>query len=433
MNFPRSRLFWAVSVGHMTVDVFNGSVPVILTFLSGHLITLTNTQIGAAISAYQMTAALSQPICGWLADRTGGRWLGTGGVAWTVSMIALALVVAVTTRSFGLLVIPLVLAALGSGAFHPVGAMHAAESDHVRTTSNLSIFFLMGQFGGGLGPAIAGFLLDQTATRNDLFTAGLGPAFAGRLAEHGSVVPLLIFMLAAIPSLLIMMIALPNAHAHKLRPAAVLAKAEPKRTLQAAPLLLLGLVITLRGLINPGLVAFLPRLFQSRGWTASHYGLITTMYWIGGGITGVIFGQLADRYGSRLLIVLSMLLAAPAVFGLSIFDGAVSFLLALAVGAFSGGSHSLIVAMTQKLMPAGKGFSSGASLGFIFGMGALGVLVIGTLADRFGLETAFQIVALVGLVTAFLALFLPADRPQKQVVAEAISEGGAAPESVASR
>ncbi len=410
MTFPRGRLFWAVSLGHLTVDIFNGSVAVVLTFLSGHLLTLTNTQIGAAISAYQMCAAVSQPVCGWIADRTGGRWLGAGGVAWTVSLIALSLIVAVTTRSFGLMVIPLVLAAFGSGAFHPVGTMHAAESDVHRSTGNLSVFFLMGQFGGGFGPAIAGFLLDQTATHNDVFTAGLGPSFAGRLIEHGSVVPLLIFALAAIPSVLLMLVAIPNAHAHKQRPAA-LAQAVAKPAFRWAPLLLLAAIIMLRGLINPGLVAFLPRLFQSRGWSAAEYGLVTTMYWIGSGITGVIFGNLADRYGSRILIVASMLLAAPAVFGLGVFGGSVSFLLALAAGAFSGGSHSLIVAMTQKLMPSGKGFASGASLGFIFAMGALGVLVIGALADRLGLEAAFQIVSIAGVATGLLALLLPADRP----------------------
>ena len=425
MTFPRGRLFWAVSLGHLTVDIFNGSVAVTLTFLSGHLLSLTNTQMGAAISAYQMAAAVSQPLCGWIADRSGGRWLGAGGVAWTVSLISLSLIVAVTTRSFGLMVIPLVLAAFGSGAFHPVGTMHAAESDSLRSTGNLSVFFLMGQFGGGFGPAIAGFLLDQTATHNDVFTAGLGPSFSGRLIEHGSVVPLLIFALAAIPSVLLMLVAIPNAHAHKLRPAA-LAQAAPKQALRIAPLLLLAAIIMLRGLINPGLVAFLPRLFQARGWSASEYGLVTTMYWIGSGITGVIFGNLADRYGSRLLIVVSMLLAAPAVFGLGVFGGSVSFLLALAAGAFSGGSHSLIVAMTQKLMPSGKGFASGASLGFIFAMGALGVLVIGALADRLGLDAAFQIVSIAGFATALLALLLPADRPQAHPTPAQIEDSPAA-------
>ncbi|MCC6804947.1 MAG: MFS transporter, partial [Anaerolineae bacterium] len=164
-SVPRSRLFWSVSLGHFTVDVFNASVGVTLAFLSGHLISMTNTQIGFAMSGYQLMSAISQPLCGWLADRSGGRWLGAGGVAWTVTLTMLALAIAVVTRNYALMVIPLILAALGSGAFHPVGAMHAAHSGHI---TGLSLFFFMGQFGGSLGPVLVGFLLDQAATHNTL-------------------------------------------------------------------------------------------------------------------------------------------------------------------------------------------------------------------------------------------------------------------------
>ncbi len=398
--------------------MFNGSVAVLLAFLSSHLLTMTNTEIGFVLSAYQMTSALSQPLCGWLADRNGGRWLGAGGVAWTVSLLMLSLVLAASTHSYVLMLIPMVLAALGSGAFHPVGTMHAAETDHLRMTGNLSVFFFMGQMGGGLGPAIVGFLLDETATHNTLFTTALGPAMTGRLAEHGSVAPILFFALFAIPGVLLMALTIPGARVHRARPAAP----SEHRQVALSSLLLLGVIVTLRGLINPGLVSFLPRLFEVRGWSAAEYGLLTTMYWVGGGIMGVTFGQLADRYGSRLLIVISLLLAAPAVFALSLSDGAITYVLALLVGGFSGGSHSLIVAMAQKLMPAGKGLASGASLGFIFGMGALGVLAIGTTADHLGLAAAFQIVAVLGVVTGLLALLLPADRPQKQAESTPVEE-----------
>lgn len=412
MHFPRSRTFWSVSFGHTTIDLFNGSVAVLLAFLSAHLVAMTNTEMGIALSAYQMASALSQPFAGWLADKSGGRWLGAGGVAWTVSLIALALVLAASTHSFVLMLIPLVLAALGSGAFHPVGAMLAAESDRDHVTSNLALFFFMGAFGGGLGPAITGVLLDQAATHNSLFTAALGPTMAGRLIEHGSITPILLMALFAVPGVLLMLLFIPSAHHHRAQAASQ--PSVPKTALQIAPLLLLVAIITLRGLVNPGLVSFLPALFQAKGWTPSEYGLVTSMYWFGGAIAGVVFGQLADRYGNRLMILLSMLLAAPAVFGLSITNGPVAFALALGVGAFSGGSHSLIVAMTQKLMPVGTGFSSGASLGLIFGMGALGVLVIGAISDHIGLVAAFQIVAVASLITAGLSLLLPADRPQRQ-------------------
>ncbi|MFN8452487.1 MAG: MFS transporter [Anaerolineae bacterium] len=418
---PRTRLFWSVSLGHFTVDMFSAAVAVILAFLSGHLLSMTNTEIGFALSGYQLTSAISQPLCGWIADRTGGRWLGAGGVAWTVFMILLALLAATVTHSYALMVIPLVLAALGSGAFHPVGAMHAAHAETGRMT-NLSLFFFMGQLGGAVGPVLAGFLLDQTASRNALFTAALGPTFSGRLVENGSVAPLFLLGLVAIPGVALMSLVIPGAAAHRALHGHPASAGASRRLINLAPLLVLAVVILLRGLINPGLVSFLPRLFQLRGWSAAEYGLVTSMYWLGGALMGVIFGQFGDRFGSRLLIVASMLLAAPAVFGLTISDGVISFALALAVGAFSGGSHSIIVALTQKLMPTGKGLASGAALGFIFGTGALGVLVIGALADRFGLDFAFQVVAVVGVITGLLAFLLPADRPARVAVSTVVEE-----------
>ncbi|MCC6804464.1 MAG: MFS transporter, partial [Anaerolineae bacterium] len=284
----------------------------------------------------------------------------------------------------------------------------------------LSLFFFMGQFGGSLGPVLVGFLLDQAATHNTLFTASLGPVVAGRLFEAGSVTPLFLLGLFAIPAVVLMALVIPNAAAHRAK--------NPRsagavwRSVSYGPLLVLAVVILLRGTINPGLVTFLPRLFQLRGWSSTEYGLVTSMYWLGGALMGVVFGHLGDRLGSRLVIVASMLLAAPAVLGLTMVDGAFSFVLALAAGAFSGGSHSLLVALVQKFMPTGKGFASGAALGYIFGTGAIGVLVIGAIADRYGLETAFQMAAVVGVVAGLLALLLPADNPARAVQTTVVEE-----------
>ena len=424
MALPRKPLFWVVTLGHLTIDLFNGSIPVLVTFLAAHLIPMSNTEIGLAVSAYQLTGALSQPFAGWLADRNGGRWLGAGGLAWTVSLLCLTLVIAATTRSYALTVIPMVLAAAGSGAFHPVGTMHAADCERTPATGRLSIFFFAGQTGGGLGPAITGFLLDRAATHNEIFVSAF-PAFSGLITERAVITPLIAAGLIALPAVLLMGIIIPSAahHASTHTERQISRKAEHQRVGRTAIIILIA-VIGLRSFVNPGSVSFLPRLFQSRGWSPTEYGLIASAYWIGGGITGIFFGYLADRYGSRLLIALSMLLSAPAVFGLSLFDGAPAFLMALATGAFSGGSHSLLVGMAHRIMPAGKGLASGATLGMIFGAGALGVLIIGSVSDRIGLISVFQMIAGITVLTGFIALLLPDDRPQRQP--EPLAEGAPA-------
>src|SRR5512145_1899618 len=170
-----NRLLWAVNLGHMTNDVFMSMRAVLLAFISAAIMPLANWQIGLAISAGELVGAVSQPVFGWLADKTGGRWLGAGGVVWTASGIMLAMLVVAAGGGFWLMLIPLALAALGSGAFHPVGSMYAANVNPARSARNAAFFFMFGQLGLGLGPALAGMLLENARPARSLFA----PVFQG--------------------------------------------------------------------------------------------------------------------------------------------------------------------------------------------------------------------------------------------------------------
>jgi FSR family fosmidomycin resistance protein-like MFS transporter len=418
-TLPRKPLFWSVCVGHTMVDLFSTIGPVLLAFMAVHVLPMTNTQIGFAVSVFSLMGALSQPFFGAWADRTGGRWLGAGGVAWLVAFVALAMLVATTTGSYTLMLIPYVIAALGSGALHPVGTMHAAAADSQRVGRNLSIFFLMGQLGSSIGPVVIGAILDRFASNNAAFTAGFGAQWQGRLLESGTVLPAMAVGLVALPIVVWMLFSLPTAAAFARHERGA---APSRRDLAVKALLLLAAMVALRSLANPGMVAFIPRLFQVKGWTAAEYGAITSLYWLASGLAGVWFGSLADRFGARNVIALTLLIGAPMVFFLSIADGGIALVLALLAGALTGGSHSLIVATTQRLMPTGKGLASGAALGFIFGMGAVATLVIGALADAFGLVAAFQIVAAVTVGASALAWFLPDERRVPHALAHTVQQ-----------
>jgi len=171
--------------------------------------------------------------------------------------------------------------------------------------------------------------------------------------------------------------------------------------------IILGLVVVLRGVGQQGSVSFVPVLFEQKGWNPAAYGTITTAYWIASAVSGLVFGRLADRFDRRVVMMLSMLSSAPAFYLLPAYEGPVAFLLAIAAGGLSGGAHSLIVVMAQDLIPMRKGFASGAILGFIFGTGAIGTLIIGAVSDYIGLATTFQIVALIIAVAGALSMLLP--------------------------
>ena len=402
-----SRLLWSVCIGHLTNDVFASMTPVLLTFLAAGILPMSNAQIGLTIGIAQLLNALPQPFFGLRADRSGGRRLGTLGLLLHVGLFTVAVVLAAETRQYWLMFFPLVIAPIGSAALHPVGALHAAEAMPRRSAFNMALFFLMGQTGLALGPAIAGILLDRA-----------NPNLIGRMGEligvsafgiQSDVTPIVLLSLISIPGMLLMWTSIPKHHEHH--------AAKDERDSQGQngakqhfPLLafvILGSIVVLRGLGQQGSVAFVPLLFEQKGWSPAAYGTITSSFWIASGLSGLLFGRLADRYDRRVVMMLSMILSAPAFFLLPAYEGAFAFFLAIAAGGLSGGAHSLIVVMAQDLIPLRKGFASGAILGFIFATGAIGSLAIGVISEQIGLALTFQIVALMIAVAGALSMLLP--------------------------
>jgi len=405
------RLLWSVCFGHLTNDIFASMTPVLLTFLAAGILPMSIVQVGRAVSMALLRGASRRPWFGIRADRAGGRLLGALGLAFHGGLFTIGVIMAAATRHYWLMFIPIVLAPIGSGALHPVGALHAAEALPRRSAFNMALFFLMGQTGLALGPAIAGILLEW-ANPDLLGQMGRSVGIAA-FGIQDNLSPIILLSLFSLPAIFLMASSIPRGHEHH----AAQSKRKSERENGAAqrlPLfafLVLGLIVLLRGLGQQGSVAFVPVLFEQKGWDPAAYGTITSSYWIASAVSGLIFGRLADRFDRRLVMMLSMLFSAPAFFLLPAHEGAFAFLLAIAAGGLSGGAHSLIVVMAQDLIPMRKGFASGAILGFIFATGAIGSLAIGFISDQIGLALTFQIVAVMIAVAGALSLLLP--RPER--------------------
>ncbi|HXF63730.1 MAG TPA: MFS transporter, partial [Caldilineaceae bacterium] len=151
----RKRLF-AASYGHFSIDVLNSSVAMVLTAVAG-IFELTVSQIGLAAMIYTFAASLTQPLFGILVDKVRGRWITGLGILWTVVFYAAASFM----PNYPALVTCLVIAALGSGAFHPAGMINATMAGGHYPTTATSIFFVLGQIGLALGPLVAGIVLQS--------------------------------------------------------------------------------------------------------------------------------------------------------------------------------------------------------------------------------------------------------------------------------
>jgi FSR family fosmidomycin resistance protein-like MFS transporter len=420
MQLPTQRLFWAVSLGHAANDLFMSMRSVVLTFISAYVLPMSAQHISLAVSAIELCGALSQPFFGRRADRSGGRWLGAGGITWTASFMLLGMLAVTLGGGFWLMLILMALAGFGSGAFHPVGSMYSTDIDPLRAGRNAALFFMFGQIGLALGPMLSGLLLDRShTTLNVWFGTALG-TLGPRLFERGSLLPLFALGVVVIPAAALMALTIPARaadhahHSHGESAGRAAARSAAPRTFA-----ILGLAVALRSMAHLSTVNFLPYMFQLKGWSPAEYGALASSFWIASGFAGVWFGSLGDRYDMRRVIMVSLIVTAPAVFLMPDLNGLLAVAGAFVIGAMSG-SHSLIVVLSQRLLPGKKGFASGATLGFIFAAGAVSNLIVGGLIDRFGSVSTFHLIAGLTLASSLLWLLIPAasyKRPEPQPAA----------------
>lgn len=386
MQLLRNRSLITLSLGHMFLDFFSSVVPVLLAFFSVPM-GLSNAQLATAASLYNFVSSLLQPAFGWLTDRLGSRWIGTLSLLWTMVFIS-GVVVIGQRGDYWLLLGALSMAALGSAAFHPQGAMNATQVEERLRTTSASIFFFFGNLGLMSGPLVAGFILKS-----------FGP----------DTFPFLI--LAGMPAVLLSATSVPMAEQGlSSRPTATSTTTRNRGALGSGVLIPLVGLIALRSWANFGTTTFLPKFYQELGWDPARYGTVASLWMLGTAVGNVAGGPLADRYGRRLVVSLSLIMMAPIMFVLPLVRNDYPFPLIVLGGLTSGLSFSIIMVLAQSLLPGGKGLAAGFTMGFMFASGAIGNVINGWLADWFGLSISLQSVALVALGAAACARFLPRTR-----------------------
>ncbi len=362
-------------LGHLTVDSYVGVIPVLYPLLIGRF-HLSLATVGLVSLAYSGTAAISQPLFGVIADRFGTRLTGVA-LGWTALTFALIGFV----PSFPLLLVVACASGLGSGAFHPFGALDVrALLPAWRRSFGMSVYVTAGTVGVAIGPLV-------------------GIALFGALGIHGTgllVIPgvasgayLLWRMRSVVP---------PPAH---LRTGVAGA---------AVPVFALAMVIGVmmsRSWTVMVFQAFTPTWYSQLGYGPGFYGPLVTTLVLASAAGTVGCGTLADRYGRRTVILGTLVLSAPAILLYTLFPGPWAFLAAILIGLLAASTAPLMLLMAQQLMASRAGLASGLVMGLGFVTGAIGVPINGAIADAIGLQKSLMTHVILVLATIAIAWFLP--------------------------
>ncbi|MCI0764055.1 MFS transporter [Bacillus sp. TL12] len=383
------RILFAISFGHFLNDSMQAVVPALFPILEKSM-NLSYMQVGWIAFALNMTSSIMQPVFGMYSDKKPSPFLlPLGMLSSMLGMIGLAF-----APNFFIVIISVLFIGLGSAVFHPEGARVAYMAAGAKRGLAQSIYQVGGNTGNSLAPIFTALIFVPFGQIGSLgFTA---------FAAVGIV--LLIFVSNWYKNELV------NGAVRRKKRAALEAENAIVSTHIKFVIVLLVFLTFVRSWYGAGIGNF----YQF--YLIEHYGLSikNAQYFVFAfmiaGVLGTFFGgPLADRFGKKNIIVFSMLGSAPLALLLPYVSLTWVVPLFLCIGFISSSSFSVIVVYAQELVPGKVGMVSGLIVGLAFGLGALGAVVLGKLADVYSLQFIMVLCSCLPLI-GLTSWLLPSDR-----------------------
>jgi MFS transporter, FSR family, fosmidomycin resistance protein len=367
------------SLGHFFIDLYSAALGTFQPFL-GDKLHLNLTEAGILGGLLVLSGSVMQPAYGYLSDRFHSRLFS----ALAPAMAGIFIASLGLAPNFGWLIALVLLGGCGIASFHPQASARATHGLSGNRGQWMAIFISAGTLGLAAGPAyFSGFF------------NWIGPERA---------------YWAALPAVLITVLLLVLLPEHA-RPAPHLRKHFDWRPLRAVwkPLTILYFLVFIRSIIQVVYTQLLPLyLHRERGFslTAASYSL--TLYLAAGAIGGFMGGHLADKWGGRRVIMISMAGCLPFLALFLLTGGALSMIGLALTGLFLLFTIPVNVVMAQELVPSQSGTVSALMMGFAWGMaGLIFIPLTGWAGDHFTLHRALAVLSLFPIVGFFLTLKLP--------------------------
>jgi FSR family fosmidomycin resistance protein-like MFS transporter len=189
------------------------------------------------------------------------------------------------------------------------------------------------------------------------------------------------------------------------------AKKEVKAPLsknQKISFFLLVSIATIRAWIQFGLVTYIPFYYINylKG-NPLYAGKLVSTFLMAGVLGTLIGAPLADRWGHKKFLSISLLLSFPLLLLFYYYSsGIMAFILLGISGMVLISTFALTTVMGQALLPQHLGIASGMMVGFTISAGGIGVTLLGTIADTWGVPMAIKAIFALPLIAFGLALLV---------------------------
>lgn len=367
-------------LGHFVVDVYQGTLGVLEPALMDRF-GLSFTQVGLLGGAYVCSSSMVQPLYGYLCDRFRSRLFSALGPV----IAALFVCTLGWAVGFGSLLLMVILAGVGVAAYHPQAASNAVAKIQKNRARAMAIFIGCGSLGWAFGPVFFSFMLNH---------GGLDGLLWGAIP-------------GALATLLLIGVLPPTVQKGK----------SPEKfdwALLSAiwkPMTILFVLVMIRSVVQVTFGQFLPLYLRTlRHYTLAEASLCLSLYLACGAIGGFAGGNLADRFGGRIVILISMAGSVPFLLLFVFGRGAWSVAGLLLGGLILLFTMPINIVMAQELAPAQAGTVSALMMGLAWGSaGFIFIPLTGWISDVLSMQWAFVGLVLIPVFGFLLGLKLPRD------------------------
>jgi FSR family fosmidomycin resistance protein-like MFS transporter len=376
----RRRAIALLASAHLFDDLNQGVIPALIPFFIAER-GFTIAAAAGLVFASNIASSVLQPLFGLLADRRSVPWLVPSGLLLAGTGVALAGL----APSYALVLAAAAVTGIGVAAFHPEAARQIYALSGERRATAMSFFAVGGNLGFAIGPALATPLQIALGLRGTILLVLPALAMSLVLVRAGLRGPS------------------DNAPASQSR--------QSLRPDRWAAFARLSAPVLCRAIVFYGLNTFIPLYWiHVYGASKAAAGAALTLM-LASGVAGTLAGGwLADRFGRRVVVLVSMIALCPLMAGFVSATGrGVALALLVPIGLALYAPFSVMTVMGQEYLPGRVGTASGLTIGLAVTLGGLAAPLLGRVADLHGVKAAVSLLVLVPLAGAAATLTLPRD------------------------
>jgi len=391
------RELWLITIGHGLTHWYPATFYLLLPLI-GNELGLSYSEIGLIMTCQYIAGAISNVPGGALVDTVGKK-----GLLMAVSLfwIGVPYLLMGFTHSYWLLLLCVALVGIGNNLWHPSAIPTLAQRFPERKGLVLSLHGMGGNVGDALAPLAVGALLT---------------VFGWRTIVVLNVIPGI-----AMAILLLTFLGTLRLTSRKSKSQAALGEGHEGQTVaeyltglralfRTRGLILLSTSSAFRSMTQNALLTFLPvYLAYEMGYPPLWVGVCIFVLQAAGFVASPIAGHLSDRMGRRTIMMTSMAMTAVVLVFMAVAGHSFWFVALIAIlGFFLYAIRPVLQAWLLETAPKKMG---GTSIGVLFATQALGSaigpLIAGFLADRYGLFSTFYFLAITIVIANLFIFFMP--------------------------